>query len=304
MKTFHITSRDGKTSLACYRTDCKNPQALLQVSHGMSEYFKRYSAFATFLARRGILVFGHDHLGHGESVSSEKDLGFIASSGGADLLVEDVHALSLHMKEEYPNLPLFLFGHSMGSFVAREAVARHHGTYAGAIFCGTAGPGMPTGAGMLLAKLLTLFFGERHRSALLRSITFAGYNKKYRNVETSMDWLTRDSDTVAAYLSDPLCGFTFTLRAYQDLFTLIEWVSRKEWAERLPKNIPYLVVSGEMDPVGGWGAGAKKVADRLTEAGLNTTFRLHPEMRHEILNELGFERVWEELELWVKTFLN
>ena len=302
MKIFHLPSADGKSTLACYRTECKNPQALLQISHGMCEHFKRYASFATFMARRGVLVFGHDHLGHGGTAPSQKELGFTAAGGGADFLVEDVHALSLHMKKEYPNLPLFLFGHSMGSFIARETVARHPQVYHAAIFCGTGGPDMPVGAGKLLARLLMLFFGEHHRSPLLKRISFAGYNKRYPYVETSMDWLTRDSDTVAAYQADPLCGYTFTLRGYHDLFTLVEWVSRKDWAERLPKSIPYLVVSGEMDPVGGWGQGVKKVADRMVAAGLNTTFRLYPDMRHEILNELDFERVWEELELWIKTF--
>lgn len=302
MKTFHITSSDGKTKLACYRTECKNPQAMLQISHGMCEYFKRYSEFATYLARRGILVFGHDQLGHGETAPTDTDLGFTASGGGADFLVEDVHNLSLNMMDEYPNVPLVLFGHSMGSFIAREVMARYGEDYRAAIFCGTGGPDMPTGAGKLLASLQMRLFGEHHRSKLLKKISFAGYNKRYDSCETSMDWLTRDSDTVARYLQDPFCNYVFTSRAYHDLFTLIEWVSKKNWAEQLPKNVPILVASGMMDPVGGFGIGVKKVADRLSDAGLNTTLRLYPDMRHEILNEIGKEQVWEELELWLKTF--
>lgn len=302
MKTFHIMSSDGKTKLACYRTECKNPQAMLQISHGMCEYFKRYSEFATYLARRGILVFGHDHLGHGETAPTEAELGFTAEGGGANFMVEDVHNLSLNMMDEYPNVPLVLFGHSMGSFIAREVMARYGEDYRAAIFCGTGGPDMPTGAGKLLASLIMRLFGERHRSKLLKKISFAGYNKRYDHCETSMDWLTRDSETVERYLQDPFCNYVFTARAYHDLFTLVEWVSKKSWAERLPKNVPILVISGMMDPVGGFGIGVKKVADRLSDAGLNTTLRLYPDMRHEILNEIGKEQVWEELELWLKTF--
>ena len=303
MKTFRMTSADGKTRLACYRTECKNPQAMLQISHGMCEYFKRYSEFATYLARRGILVFGHDHLGHGESAPTDADLGFTASGGGADFWVEDVHNLSLSMMDEFPGVPLVLFGHSMGSFIAREVMARYGEDYRAAIFCGTGGPDTPAAAGKLLASILMRFFGERHRSKLLKKISFAGYNQKYDTRETASDWLTRDTAVVHRYLRDPFCSYVFTLRAYHDLFTTIDWVSKKNWAERLPKNIPVLVVSGMMDPVGGWGIGVKKVADRLSDAGINTTLRLYPDMRHEILNEIGKEQVWEELELWVKTFL-
>ena len=303
MKPFYMTSADGSTKLACYRTDCKNPQAMLQISHGMCEYFKRYSEFATYLARRGILVFGHDHLGHGASAPTLSDLGFTAKGGGWEYLVEDVHNLSLNMMDEYPNVPLVLFGHSMGSFIAREVMARYGEDYRAAIFCGTGGPDMPTAAGKALASVLMRFFGEHHRSKLLKKISFAGYNQKYDNVETPNDWLTRDRAVVQQYMQDPYCNYVFTLRAYHDLFTLIGEVSKKSWASRLPKSTPVLVVSGMMDPVGGFGIGVKKVADRLSDAGINTTLRLYPDMRHEILNEIGREQVWEELELWVKTFL-
>lgn len=302
MISFSFPSADKKSTLACYRFDCSQPRAMVQISHGMCEYIGRYSEFADYLGERGFLVFGHDALGHGSSVRSADDLGFTAEGGGAEYLVEDVHNLSLHMKREYPDLPLILFGHSMGSFIAREVAARYGKDYASAIFCGTGGPQMPAGAGRLLARLLIALRGERHRSVFLARIAFLGYNKKYDSVRTSCDWLTRDESVVDRYLADPLCRYIFTLRAYHDLFTLVQSVSRRNWAERLPKDLPVLVVSGEMDPVGSWGKGPRAVADRLTRAGVRVTLRIYPEMRHEILNEIGREQVLKEMEEWLTAF--
>jgi len=302
MQRFSITSSDGKTALACYRTECEAPRAMVQISHGMCEYFERYTGFAEFLSQQGFLVFGHDHLGHGHTAPNAESLGFTVSGGGHSCLVEDVHNLSLRMKQEFPGLPLILFGHSMGSFIARETLARYGSTYRAAVICGTGGPDMPAGAGKLLAKLIMLFRGERHRSEFLKKIAFTGYNKKYETVNTPDDWLSRDPEVVRRYRADPLCTFTFTVRAYHDLFSLVKQVSRKDWAKRLPKDLPLLVMSGDMDPVGSWGKGVRQVADRLRSAGLSVTLRLYPDMRHEILNEIDRETVWKETAQWLKTF--
>lgn len=303
MQTFTIPSGDGKTALACYRTECEAPRAMVQISHGMCEYFLRYTGFAEYLSEKGLLVFGHDHLGHGQSAQDADSLGFTVSDGGADCLVEDVYSLSLHMKRKFPDLPLILFGHSMGSFIAREVLARHGSAYRAAVICGTGGPDMPAGAGRALARLIMLFRGEHHRSRMLKNIAFAGYNKKYPNHITEVDWLSRDPEVVRRYLADPLCNFTFTVRAYDDLFTVIGWVSRKDWASRLPKEMPVLLMSGDMDPVGGWGKGVRRVADRMRDAGLKVTLRLYPGMRHEILNELQHEQVWKETEQWIQEWM-
>ncbi len=299
MQQFSITSQDGRTALACYRTECAEPRAMLQISHGMCEYFGRYTEFARWLNEAGILVFGHDHLGHGHTAKEPSELGFTAAGGGHEFLVEDVHNLSLHMKQKHPHVPLILFGHSMGSFIAREVIAKYGKTYRAAIICGTGGPETPAGAGKLLARIIMAFCGERHRSGLLKRIAFAGYNKKYDKAETGSEWLTRDESVVQRYLADPFCTYTFTVRAYHDLFSLVQKVSRRDWPGRLPRELPLLVISGEMDPVGGWGKGVRTVADRLQKAELPVTLRLYPGMRHEILNEIEHETVWKEILEWL-----
>jgi alpha-beta hydrolase superfamily lysophospholipase len=304
MERFTFLSSDGKTALSAYRWIPQNPRAMMQISHGMCEYLMRYRDFAEYLTAQGILVFGHDHLGHGDSVSDPADLGFTASKGGAGMLIEDVHTLSLEMKALYPHLPLILFGHSMGSFITRAVLEIYGEDYAGSVICGTGGPETPAAAGKALASFLIKLKGERHRSRLLAGIAFAGYNKKYEKGCDKNAWLSRDAAVVEAYNKDPLCGYTFTLRAYRDLFRLVEHVSRPAWAEGCPKEMPLLVVSGEMDPVGNWGKGVRTVADRLQKAGCkDVTLTLYPEMRHEILNEIGREKVWSDIAQWIEAKL-
>lgn len=304
MERFSILSTDQKTQLAAYCVKPDAPRAMVQISHGMCEYFERYTPFAEYLAQNGFLVFGHDHLGHGNTAPTSDDLGFTVKGGGADHLVEDVHKLSLYMKEQYPDLPLILFGHSMGSFIAREVIARNGKDYTAAIICGTGGPETPAAMGKILAKILIAFQGERHRSPLLKKISFMGYNKKFGKGCDPNAWLTRDSETVLRYKGDPLCGYIFTLRAYHDLFTLVAWVSEKKWAGRLPKELPLLLVSGEDDPVGGFGKGVRTVEKRLQQAKIkDLTTVLYPNMRHEILNELDKETVWEEILAWLESKL-
>ena len=305
MQRFTTTSHDGVTALAAYKLlPAQPPRAMVQISHGMCEYFLRYEGFAKYLAEAGFLVFGHDHLGHGSSVQDEKDLGYTQKGGGAEALIEDVHHLTLKMKKEYPNIPVILFGHSMGSFIARAVAERYPSTYAGAVFCGTCGYGLPTGMGKTLANVLMTFFGERHRSALMKKIAFGGYNKTYEKGCDPNAWLSRDAKVVDAYNADRLCGFAFTLRGYYDLFDLIERVSRDSWASKLSHKLPVLLTAGEDDPVGGYGKGVRKVAEKLRAGGHNdVTLRLYPAMRHEILNELEYETVWADLKEWIESKL-
>ncbi|MDK2807291.1 MAG: hypothetical protein PWP24_20 [Clostridiales bacterium] len=277
------------------------PTAVLQLSHGMCEYVERYDHFIDFMTEHGILVCGNDHLGHKNSAKDRDGLGYFAPKDGWKYLYEDLAHMTQIIKEEYPELPIFLFGHSMGSFIARAYLATYGSMLDGAIICGTAGSNPSLSMGQLIIRLIKRVKGERYRSKFLDNLMFGAYNKKYTSVRTNKDWLTRDEVIVDRYRNDPYCIFTFTCSAFYDLSLLLSYVSSDAWYQKLPKKLPLFLISGSMDPVGDYGKGFREVAERLQKQDLTDfSYTLYPEYRHEILNELGKETVYED----VLTFIN
>ena len=286
-------SADGKTAVAAYFwwSEEIKPRAIIQLSHGMCEYITRYEAWARRFVEAGYVFCGNDHLGHGNSAKKSNDLGFMAKRGGAQLLVQDVHQMTLLAKEKFPNLPLVLYGHSMGSFVARAYLSRYGEELAGALVSGTAGPGQPTGLGKKMAHLTAALRGDHHRSRLLTAMAFGSYNKKFKEEKSLFSWLTRDEAVRAAYAGDPFCTFVFTTAGYDTLFSLLGEVSDKKWAQTVPKQLPVLLFSGDMDPVGNYGKGVRRVYDRLSAEGCNVRLKLYEGGRHEMHNETNRDEV-------------
>ena len=286
-----MTSSDGKTRLACYRTDCKNPKILLQISHGMCEYFRRYSEFATYLARRGVLVFGHDHLGHGNTAADPSELGFIAEKGGDGLLLRDVKAFSDALRAEYgADLPYILMGHSMGSFIARLAAVDYVKPDA-LILMGTGGPNPVTGVGLAVINAVKACKGPRHISPLVNDLAFGSYNKRFDATKESSVWLSKDTAVTDAYDRDPFCNYKFSVSGMSDLVRMTALSNKKSWFKRLDPTIPVLLVSGRDDPVGDFGKGVEAVLARLQKAGNPVICHLYDGYRHEILNDACHDRV-------------
>lgn len=279
-------------------------RAVVQISHGMCEYVGRYEAYAEHLCSQGIVLAGNDHPGHGESAASDADLGYFAEKDGVDLAVEGLKTMSELLLERYAGKPLILLGHSMGSFLCRIYLTKYAENLAGAIVMGTGGPGAPTGAGIALANLISLFRGDRHRSKLLRSIQQSGYLKRCGKGADRCDWLTRDRAIVEKYKSDKYCNYIFTVSGYRDLFRMLEAVSAEDWAPKVPTDLPILLISGEDDPVGSYGKGVCAVAGALAHAGAQKQRTvLIPGARHEVLNETDRADTYTLIDKWIEEVL-
>ena len=306
LEGFDFLSHDTKSRVASYIfiPKCDSPRGIVQISHGMCEYVLRYEDFARAMCRAGFIVCGNDHIGHGHTAPNDELLGYTASSGGAMIMVNDVRMLSGIVRTRFPGLPLILMGHSMGSFIARKYVELYGGELAGAIIVGTGGPESPTALGKALAKLVVKFKGEMHRSKLIDSIAFGNYNKKFKAEKDEKSWLTRDKEIRERYVADKYCSFKFTARGFYDLFDLLGSVSDKEWAKKLPKDLPILMISGDADPVGNYGKGVKTVYKRMEKAGADVTMRLYNGARHELFNETSKKEIIAHTLEWIDDVLD
>ena len=286
-KEFTFKSNSGLADIHCasYLPENGEVKAVLQIAHGMAEHLERYEAFAGVLCDNGVAVYINDHIGHGGSITAKSELGYFGEKDGWKNFVEDCHKLTEIAKAENPGKPYVFFGHSMGSFVARAYSLKYAAEINGAVYCGTAGPNPAAGAGKLVTNLLIKLKGDHHRSKLIDKMAFGTYNSKFEK-RTAFDWLSRDNFQVDKYIADEYCGFLFTAAGYRDLFTLLAYVSSKEWFEGLSKKLPVLIISGAMDPVCNYSKGIEQVCDSLKAAGkTNVKTILYPDARHEILNE-------------------
>ncbi len=290
-KTEYYSSADGETDIyvAVWEPD-DEPVAVLQIVHGMVEFIDRYDRLAGALAEQGILVAGHDHLGHGYSVRSKADWGYFADHNGNRCVLEDMRSLNQLLRNRYPETPLFMFGHSMGSFLTRQYLhVFPEDALDGVILSGV---GMPPraliGTALTLAKLLRSVQGKRRRSRLLTKMALGSNNRHFRPNRTPCDWLTRDESIVDLYVADERNQFYFTTTAFVDMFTgFYSLYSHKNLA-KMDKRTPVFIAGGDHDPVGRMGKDAPKLQEQLRELGFgDVSMKLYEGARHEIVNEIN-----------------
>jgi alpha-beta hydrolase superfamily lysophospholipase len=307
VERFTFPSTDGKTQIAAaYMHAGEAPRAILQIAHGMQEHIERYEDFAKYLVPRGIIVAGNDHLGHGQSVNSPDDLGYFGK-GASNLVVGDMHRLRKQMQQKFPGVPYFMLGHSMGSFMLRKYLALNGAGLAGAIVMGTGfTPEGTTKAGLAVIDGLSRLRGDRHKSQFVAGLAFGKDYKPYDMTgnEPERSWLSHNVDNVKAYYADPLCGFPFTLNGYRGLMEAVQFSCKQENVNAIPADLPILLVSGELDPVGAAGAGVRQVHRMMLTAGIqDLTLKLYPDMLHEILNEPDHDVVFADLADWMEARL-
>ena len=305
-KHISFPSSDRKTKLhAVIWAPETAPRAILQISHGMVEYVERYEGFAKFLNEHGILVAGNDHLGHGDSYTEEWQKGYFAKEKGDICALQDLHRMTLLLQKKYPDIPHFLFGHSMGSFFTRRYLCMYPNDIDGAIICGTGWKPAPVlKSGLLIVKLLSFLRGDQFRSVFVTKLAFGNINKAFEPVKTSKDWLSRDIDVAEKYLADPKCGFLFTLNGYRTLFRSMLLAQDKMQLQKMDEDLPILFISGEMDPVGDFGKGVKKAVNAFSASGMqDVECILYPGARHELINERNKEEVFQDVLEWLEFHL-
>ena len=306
--TFRFPSCDGTHQIFArqWLPTEGQPKAVVQIVHGVSEYIDRYAPVARYLADHGFLVVGCDHLGHGRTALGPEEYGFFTEQKGWHTVSGDVRRLRTLMGQKYPDLPYFLLGHSMGSFLARTYLIDWPGTLTGAILSGTGqeAPAMVT-AGWHMANLVSKLSGQRAHSKLVEKLSFGAYNKQFAPTRTRADWISRDEAVVDAYIADPLCEFLPTAGMFRDMMEGLQYIANKNNLKKMDPATPVYIFSGDHDPVGGNGEGVQKVAGFFRDAGTeDLTVKLYPDGRHEIMNELNRDEVFADLLAWLDDHMN
>jgi len=300
-----IKGNDGKEIFTYKWTpdDASKTKAVVQIAHGMAEHAGRYERFAEFLTGKGYAVYANDHRGHGKTAGSLDDVGYFADENGWGLVVDDMKNITDVIKKDFAGLPVFLMGHSMGSFITRTYVFKYPKEIDAFIISGTAGnPGLPGAAGQTVARLIAAVKGKKSKSPFLDKLSFGSFNGAFKPNRTTFDWLSRDNAEVDKYINDPYCGDVFSAGFFYDLLGGIRSIFKKENLEKISKDLPIYIFSGANDPVGNNGKGIIEVAELYKKTGIkDVSYKLYEGARHETLNETNREEVFNDIAEWINS---
>lgn len=287
-----LKSVDGyELSLAVY--EAKSPKAVIQFVHGMEEYKERYDAFAEYLSSKGFTCVTSDLRGHGKNAPI---LSHISNKRGDKLIIEDQKVIRKYISKTYKDLPLYLFGHSMGTIISRVLIQSEGKNYSKIALSGYVNPNPVAGIGKALTKCITCFKGPKGHSKFINGLAVGAFNKSIENPRTPLDWLSYNEENVDKYIADPLCGVEFTLGSFYALMALLAKMGKAKKYQAVDETTPILLVSGKDDPCTGFDKGREASKTLLEKAGYkNIDVITYENMRHEILNEKDNKKVYEDL---------
>ncbi len=302
-QTFSFKNEAGQEVFVYYwsPSDSSLPvRGVLQIAHGMSETAERYKRFAEALTSDGFVVYANDHRGHGRTAPRPEELGW-PGVDGLNGMVRDMITLGGIIQDRHAGIPLFLMGHSMGSFLTQKTMYAGPERYQGFILTGTNGPRGLLSFGQNLAHLQAKLQGPDHPSLLMNAVSFGSFNKNFMPMRTPFDWLSRDEREVDHYIQNPLCGFVCSAGFFQGLFGLLREIHRPDRMSKIPKDKPVYIFGGDLDPVGLQGKGIRRLVALYERLGLqDVEVRLYPGGRHEMLNESNREEVTRDTADWLK----
>lgn len=301
---FTFLSSDGKNNIHAeiYTPSEGEIRGVVQLSHGMVDHVGRYTALAEYLTGEGFVFAGNDHLGHGKTVATPDDFGFFASKDGYKYVIDDLYAMNGELRKRFPDKPVILLGHSMGSFLARLYAVKYPKSIDGIIIHGTGGKNPAVPLGKAVVAILRAIRGERHRSAFVKKLSFMGYNSKFDKSEGDEAWLTRAGELVADRKDDPRTNYTFTLAGYNDLFTMLGECNSSDWYTQYPKSLPTILMAGGADPVGNYGEGIREIYDGLSKENVAILdIEIYEGARHELFNETNRAEVFRDICDWLST---
>jgi alpha-beta hydrolase superfamily lysophospholipase len=278
----------------------QTPRAIVQIAHGMAETAARYERFAQVLSVAGYEVYANDHRGHGRTAGHPDQVGIIGENGFSKM-TDAMAQLTDEIAIRHPGIPIVLFGHSMGSFLAQQYMYRYADKVSGVVLSGTNGRhSSMIWVGIRIAELLASTKGEEHRSKLLMKLSLGSYNKAFQPNRTVCDWLSRDEAEVDRYVADPFCGGVFTASFFRDFFRGLLDIHQAKHMKRIPKQLPILLFAGERDPVGRMGKGVIQLLETYRSLGIGqVSCKLYPEGRHEMLNETNRDEVTHDIIEWL-----
>lgn len=298
---FEIPTSSGHTIRGTLWQPQGEVTAALQLFHGLGEHHSRYDRFARLAAGRGYAVVAHDHRGHGPHAD---ELGFFAANGGWQLLVSDGLQVQEMIVNQYPNIPIVLLGHSMGSYVAQYFAMQHRHRLAAMILSASTWPSkLKILLGQLIARFESWRLGIHGQSALLHKLGFGDFNKRFEPARTEHDWLSRDESEVDTYIADSLCGGPYSCGLWIDILGGLRKISSDDALQEIPAELPLLLTGGADDPVGG-DKGISKLATHYTRSGhSHVTVKIYPGGRHEMFNETNKDEFYADLLKWISSRL-